>query len=337
MGAAPGGKPENKAVRDAAAWVFNIVTSVSIIMVNKALMATHGFGFVTTLPGIHFATTALVTLILKSLGYIEPSYLPLPELMKYVTFANISVVGMNASLMWNSIGFYQVSKLSMVLVLCMLEVLFDSVRYSKGTKLSIMVVLVGVAICTVTDVTVNTKGLIAAAVAVCSTAFQQHYIHHLQKKYSLSAFHLLSHTAPAQAASLLLLGPFVDLWLTNNRVDTYHYNNMVMFFIALSCVIAVGTNLSQFICIGRFTAVSFQVLGHMKTILVLTMGFVLFGREGLNVHVAFGMILAVVGMVWYNHASSRPGGKERRDYQEPVKEDIEQGVQPSQLEPDEKN
>ncbi|CAL5031157.1 unnamed protein product [Urochloa decumbens] len=230
MGAAPGGKPENKAVRDAAAWVFNIVTSVSIIMVNKALMATHGFGFVTTLPGIHFATTALVTLILKSLGYIEPSYLPLPELMKYVTFANISVVGMNASLMWNSIGFYQVSKLSMVLVLCMLEVLFDSVRYSKGTKLSIMVVLVGVAICTVTDVTVNTKGLIAAAVAVCSTAFQQHYIHHLQKKYSLSAFHLLSHTAPAQAASLLLLGPFVDLWLTNNRVDTYHYNNMVMVY-----------------------------------------------------------------------------------------------------------
>ncbi|RCV34422.1 hypothetical protein SETIT_7G158700v2 [Setaria italica] len=225
----------------------------------------------------------------------------------------------------------------MVPVLCMLEVLFDSVRYSRGTKLSIMVVLGGVAICTVTDVTVNTKGLIAAAVAVCSTAFQQHYIHHLQKKYSLSAFDLLGHTAPAQAASLLLLGPFVDLWLTNNRVDTYHYNNVVTFFIALSSVIAIGTNLSQFICIGRFTAVSFQVLGHMKTILVLTLGFILFGREGLNVHVAFGMILAIVGMIWYNHASSRPGGKECRDYPEPVEEDMELGVQPSQLEPDEKN
>ncbi|RCV34419.1 hypothetical protein SETIT_7G158700v2 [Setaria italica] len=337
MGAAPGGRPVNKAAGDAAAWVFNIVTSVGIIMVNKALMATHGFGFVTILPGIHFATTALATLILKSLGYLEPSYLPLPELIKYVAFANISVVGMNASLMWNSVGFYQISKLSMVPVLCMLEVLFDSVRYSRGTKLSIMVVLGGVAICTVTDVTVNTKGLIAAAVAVCSTAFQQHYIHHLQKKYSLSAFDLLGHTAPAQAASLLLLGPFVDLWLTNNRVDTYHYNNVVTFFIALSSVIAIGTNLSQFICIGRFTAVSFQVLGHMKTILVLTLGFILFGREGLNVHVAFGMILAIVGMIWYNHASSRPGGKECRDYPEPVEEDMELGVQPSQLEPDEKN
>ena len=46
MGAAPGGKPaESKVVPDAAAWVFNVVTSVGIIMVNKALMGTHGFGF----------------------------------------------------------------------------------------------------------------------------------------------------------------------------------------------------------------------------------------------------------------------------------------------------
>ena len=83
-------------------------------------------------------------------------------------------------------------------------------------------------------------------------------------------------------------------------------------FITLSCTIAVGTNLSQFICIGRFTAVSFQVLGHMKTILVLILGFIFFGKEGLNLHVVLGMIIAVVGMIWYGNASSKPGGKERK-------------------------
>ncbi len=46
-----------------------------------------------------------------------------------------------------------------------------------------------------------------------------------------------------------------------------------------TCTIAVGTNLSQFICISGFTAVSFQVLGHMKTILVLIMGFFFFRRR----------------------------------------------------------
>lgn len=58
---------------------------------------------------MHFATTTLMTVILKILGYVQPSHLPLSELLKFVVFANFSIVGMNVSLMWNSVGFYQVS------------------------------------------------------------------------------------------------------------------------------------------------------------------------------------------------------------------------------------
>jgi len=42
---APASKSEKKASVDAAAWLFNVVTSVGIIIVNKALMATYGFSF----------------------------------------------------------------------------------------------------------------------------------------------------------------------------------------------------------------------------------------------------------------------------------------------------
>lgn len=42
---APTSKADRKAALDAAAWMFNIVTSVGIIMVNKALMAKYGFTF----------------------------------------------------------------------------------------------------------------------------------------------------------------------------------------------------------------------------------------------------------------------------------------------------
>lgn len=311
-------KKTDKKTGDIASWAFNVVTSVGIIMVNKALMATYGFSFATTLTGMHFVTTTLMTMVLRALGYIQPSHLPLSELLKFVLFANLSIVGMNVSLMWNSVGFYQIAKLCMIPVSCLLEVIFDKIRYSRDTKLSILVVLVGVAVCTVTDVSINAKGLIAAVVAVWSTALQQYYVNLFQRKYSLGSFNLLGHTAPVQAASLLILGPFCDLWLTNKRVDKFDYNFTSLFFIILSCTIAVGTNLSQFICIGRFTAVTFQVLGHMKTILVLILGFTLFGREGLNLHVVLGMNLAVMGMVWYGNASSKPGGKERRSYSLPI-------------------
>uniref|UniRef100_A0A2N9J1Q6 Sugar phosphate transporter domain-containing protein n=1 Tax=Fagus sylvatica TaxID=28930 RepID=A0A2N9J1Q6_FAGSY len=261
---APTSKADKRAAVDAAAWMFNVVTSVGIIIVNKALMATYGFSFATTLTGMHFATTTLMTVVLRWLGYVQSSHLPFSELLRFVIFANFSIVGMNVSLMWNSVGFYQIAKLSMIPVSCLLEVVLDKIRYSRDTKLSIGVVLLGVGVCTITDVSVNARGFIAAFIAVWSTSLQQYM------------------------------------------------------FIILSCTIAVGTNLSQFICIGRFTAVSFQVLGHMKTILVLIMGFFFFGKEGLNLHVVLGMVIAVVGMIWYGNASSKPGGKERRSHSLPT-------------------
>lgn len=69
---------------------------------------------------------------------------------------------------------YQIAKLSMIPVSCFLEIVLDNVRYSRDTKLSIMLVLLGVAICTVSDVSVNMKGFVAAFIAVWSTALQQY-------------------------------------------------------------------------------------------------------------------------------------------------------------------
>lgn len=157
---APSSKAEKKAAVDAAAWMFNVVTSVGIIIVNKALMGGYGFSFgkslyqfldhisvtylifsmscfkydltllpaATTLTGLHFVTTTLMTIVLRMLGYIQPSHLPLSELLKFVFFANFSIVGMNVSLMWNSVGFYQVSWAEYFILLYLLpsEVKFDS-------------------------------------------------------------------------------------------------------------------------------------------------------------------------------------------------------------------
>ncbi|KAI8526164.1 hypothetical protein RHMOL_Rhmol13G0287800 [Rhododendron molle] len=308
------GKADSKATLDAAAWAFNIVTSVGIIMVNKALMATYGFRFATTLTGLHFAATSLMTIVLRWTGHIQSSHLPASEILKFVVCGNFSIVGMNVSLMWNTVGFYQIAKLSMIPVSCFLEVVLDKMRYSRDTKLSILLVLLGVAICTVTDMGVDAKGFTAAFVAVWATSLQQYYVHNLQRKYALGSFDLLGHTAPVQAASLLLLGPFVDYCLTNKSVNAYPYTLTSVCFIILSCTIAIGTNLSQFICIGRFSAVTFQVLGHMKTILVLALGFILFGKDGLNVKVVLGMRSESSGSLQHptmqsNHnANHRMGG-----------------------------
>ncbi|XP_062208938.1 UDP-rhamnose/UDP-galactose transporter 4-like [Phragmites australis] len=187
-----------------------------------------------------------------------------------------------------------------------------------------------VAVCTVTDISVNARGLIAAIIAVWSTSLQQYYVHFLQRKCSLNLFNLLGHTAPAQAGSLLLVGRFIDFLLTGKRVDHFNFSYLALFFLVLSFFIAIGVNLSQFICIGQFSTVSFQVLSHMKIVLVLSLVFLFFGKEGLNLQVVLGMVLADLGTTWYKNASAKPGGKERHSIlpvrSEKHKEDSEEKV-----------
>ncbi|KAJ0610149.1 putative sugar phosphate transporter domain-containing protein [Helianthus annuus] len=293
-------------VSDVGAWAMNVVSSVGIIMTNKQLMSSTGgyaFTFATTLTGFHFAVTALVGFVSNSTGYTASKHVPLWELLWFSVVANMSITGMNLSLMLNSVGFYQITKLSMIPVVCVMEWILHNKQYSKEVKMSVLVVVIGVGVCTVTDVKVNAKGFICACVAVFATSLQQISIGSLQTKYSIGSFELLSKTAPIQALSLLIFGPFIDYYLSGNLVSDYMKTISfgAVLFILLSCSLAVFCNISQYLCIGRFSAVSFQVLGHMKTVCVLTLGWLLFDSE-LTFKNIMGMLVAVGGMVIYSWA-----------------------------------
>ncbi|OWM85961.1 UDP-rhamnose/UDP-galactose transporter 2 [Punica granatum] len=297
------GEKKSHAVSDVGAWAMNVISSVGIIMANKQLMFSGGYGFcfATTLTGFHFAVTALVGLVSNAAGYSASKHVPMWELLWFSIVANMSITGMNFSLMLNSVGFYQISKLSMIPVVCVLEWILHNKHYSREVKMAVVVVVIGVGVCTVTDVKVNAKGFICACIAVLSTSLQQISIGSLQKKYSIGSFELLSKTAPIQAISLLIFGPFIDYYLSGKFITTYKMSYGALLFILLSCSLAVFCNVSQYLCIGRFSAVSFQVLGHMKTVCVLTLGWLLFDSE-LTFKNIMGMMIAVVGMIIYSWA-----------------------------------
>lgn len=297
--------PEKKAssVSDVGAWAMNVISSVGIIMANKQVMSTQGydFRFATTLTGFHFFVTALVGYISSLSNKSPPKSVPLWELFWFSLVANSSIVCMNLSLMLNSVGFYQISKLSMIPVVCVLEWLLHNKSYTREVKAAVIVVVLGVGVCTVTDVHINLKGFICAVMAVLSTSLQQIYIGSFQKKFSIGSFELLSQTAPIQAASLLLFGPLCDYLLNGRNLLDYKFSLGAVFLIGLSCSLAVFCNMSQYICIGRFSAVSFQVLGHMKTVCVLLLGWILFDST-LTFKNILGMFMAVLGMVLYSSA-----------------------------------
>ena len=52
------------------------------------------------------------------------------------------------------------------------------------------------------------------------------FIGSLQKKYSIGSFDLLAQTAPVQAASLIVVGPFADYILVKENILYYQVTAM---------------------------------------------------------------------------------------------------------------
>lgn len=62
--------------------------------------------------------------------------------------------------------------------------------------------------------------------------------------------------------------------------------------------------MSQYLCIGKYSAVTFQVLGNMKTVLILVLGVVFFSAP-ITVKDGAGITVAICGMFMYSWATER--------------------------------
>ncbi|CAL5363983.1 unnamed protein product [Camellia sinensis] len=121
----------------------------------------------------------------------------------------------------------------------------------------------------------------------------------IQKKIKVSSTQLLYQSCPYQAMTLFFAGPFLDRLLTNQNVFAFKHTPQVLVFIVLSCLIAVSVNFSTCLVIGKTSPVTYQVLGHLKTCLVLAFGYVLL-HDPFSWRNIFGIVIALVGMVLYS-------------------------------------
>lgn len=297
-----------KQLWDFVALSSNVFSSVGLIFANKWLMgkSSLGFQYATTLCALHYLTSFLYTWSSVALGFTKKATMPWKDLVVFTATANVSIASLNMSLMLNKVGFYQIAKLSIVPFVCLVERFWLGKHFSRQSLASVATVILGVAIVTLTDLQMadNTLGLVIAAISVVTSGLQQIFCRELQKNNKLSGVELLSVTAPAQGFSLMLVGPFLDYGLINAWVLDYRWTTPAAVFLFISCFLAVGVNLSQFVCLGRVSAVTYQVVGHSKTILVL-LGSSLFLGEVITPRQGGGMIIAVMGMVAYNYTKTQ--------------------------------
>ncbi|XP_050914856.1 UDP-xylose transporter 2 [Lathyrus oleraceus] len=120
------------------------------------------------------------------------------------------------------------------------------------------------------------------------------------KVVSAMSTQLLYQSCPYQATTLLISGPYLDKLLTSQNVFAFKYTTQATVFIVLSCLISISVNFSTFLVIGKTSPVTYQVLGHLKTCLVLAFGYTLL-HDPFSWRNIMGILLAMVGMILYSY------------------------------------
>lgn len=68
-------------------------------------------------------------------------------------------------------------------------------------------------------------------------------------------------------------------------------------------------NISNYLVIGKTSPLTYQVLGHLKTILILILGFLFFNKQ-LDYRNVIGIVVAMVGVIAYTEINRRMADKE---------------------------
>lgn len=207
----------------------------------------------------------------------------------------------------SSVGFYQISKLVCIPVTLVLQFYMFGDMASLMIRLSLVVILAGVGVATVSDISLNLLGCIFAGLAIICTALAQIFTHSKPKELGLDSMQLLHHASPIIAVGMGLLIPFGygvpgfdKLFNDDTSVGLleYKWSFPCLCWIFLTCVLAFGVNVTNYLVISKTSPVTYQVVGHLKTCLILVFGFVVF-HYPVKMDNVFGICLAVAGMIWY--------------------------------------
>lgn len=222
----------------------------------------------------------------------------------------------------------QVTKLTIIPVTLVINAIAYSIYTTAKIKLSLAILLLGVGVATVTDVQLRPLGMGFGLAAVLTTALFQIWQGTKQKEFGVSATQLQAGIAMWQAIQAFSVAAVAEnvCWDGSDcerSIDFFQsafggdQGKMRTLTLVLgTCFLALAVNLCSFGLIGRTSPTTFQVVGHLKTCLVLTGGYVFFPAKLVDTQQLYnnvmGVSVAMVGCVLYGHLKDA-AGQEKAD------------------------
>jgi solute carrier family 35 protein E3 len=203
----------------------------------------------------------------------------------------------------------QISKVATTPATLFIEALVYRKPISHRVLASVLLLMVGVGLSTVSDpqVVTNPLGMLVAALNVIGTAINSVWTGSLQKKHHADGNQLLHAVAPYAVVLLTAMVPLVEpgavqLLTSRSPVELLGYiaAARVTLWIALGSVLGLVVTLSAYLMIGATSGTTYSVVGHLKTVAVVGCGVLLFG-DSFQLRKMLGLALTMGGMGWYTY------------------------------------
>ena len=197
----------------ASALSFNFLSSLGVVFANKAVFKAASFAYPTTLTALHYAANYGIVLALLARGDFKAHSVAADErslvLLTTAVWAGHNGLS-NLSLQKNSVGLYQIFKISVTPLICGIEYTWYGKRVTGLRAVALAGACAGVAMATVNDVQCVPSGAAVALASACMSAVLKVLQTHLLQRRGWSSLQLMHRTWLPQLLLLLLCVPATD-------------------------------------------------------------------------------------------------------------------------------
>lgn len=204
---------------------------------------------------------------------------------------------MNYCLAHSSVGFYQISKIACIPFTLIIESIFGlrQQSLSAGLLWSLFVIIVGMLLVIREEVTFDSTGLIWGLFGIITTSAAQVFFAPLQRELQLNSLQLLFHTSPWLSFGSMFIIPLFE---NTPAFYSYIFPTNIFYWLALSCFLAAMFNVSNYQLLSMVSPLTYTVIGHFKTVIIILAGSYLFQTLPSRLMSA-GMLTAMAGLVLY--------------------------------------
>jgi solute carrier family 35 protein E3 len=303
------------------AWILGSMTfSTTLIMTNKYIMKNFGFNWPISLSTYHFFCTFSLLEVMCRMGLFErATKVPKSACWKNAFFNVCGIVFMNFNLKMNSVGFYQLSKLCNIPVMVSVNYILYNKKTPARTLATLVVLLLGVALFSINEVSFNIPGSIIAVIAVLFTTASQMNTNIISNEYKTFG-PPMQHATAFPMAVFGLIATVVMETFGPNSIFLHTFNTIELLLALSTGVLALISNVCAFALIGKTSAVTYQVVGHAKTIIIFVVGLLFMdSNEGetreQTIKKIIGLVLGMGGTIAYtifemqDKAKKQPGAE----------------------------